>query len=291
MKKKNMYPMYFTYGALAIYVVFIVAPGISGLLYSFTDWSSYSTSISFVGFENFIKAFSMEGKYIKAIVNTVEFTILTTFFKTVIGFLLALALAEKIKGRTIHRTIIFVPALLSMLVTGILFRSILSPRTGLLNVFLGKIGLECLQMRWLTDTRIAFLSVMAVDVWKGAGYIMTILLAGLMSVPQDYYEAARIDGASYWKRVRHITIPLMMRIITITVVLNIIYGLRVFDIILVLTDGGPAYATSVVYTRVWKLMRLGLFGQATAMMSVLFVVTALIGFFIVKFMSRDEVEL
>jgi len=291
MKKKNMYPLYFTYGALALYLVFVIAPGIGGLLYSFTDWSSYSTDISFVGFENFIKVFSTKGNYFKSIMNTVEFTILTTFFKTVIGFLLALALAEKIKGRTIHRTIIFIPALLSTLVTGILFRSILSPRSGLLNVFLGKIGLECLQMRWLTDTRIAFLSVIAVDVWKGVGYVMTILLAGLMTIPKDYYEAARIDGASYWKGVRHITIPLMMRAITITVVLNIIYGLRVFDIIVVLTNGGPAYKTSVVYTRVWELMRLGLFGQATAMSSVLFVVMALTGFFIVRFMGRSEVEL
>jgi raffinose/stachyose/melibiose transport system permease protein len=130
-----------------------------------------------------------------------------------------------------------------------------------------------------------------VDVWKGAGYIMTILLAGLMSIPRDYYEAARIDGAGYWKRVRFITIPLMMRTITITVVLNIIYALKVFDIIIVLTNGGPADATSVMYTKVWDQMSLGLYGNATALSSVLFVVMALTGYFIVRFMDRRDVEL
>lgn len=120
---------------------------------------------------------------------------------------------------------------------------------------------------------------------------MTILLAGLMGIPKDYYEAARIDGVNFRNKLRFITVPLMMPTITITVVLNIIYALKVFDIIVILTGGGPVDATAVMYSKVWDQMSLGLYGVATALSSVLFVIMAFIGYFIIKLMNRGDVEL
>ena len=196
MTKKNTYPLYFAYGALAVYLLFIVIPSIWGLLYSFTDWSSYSTKLSFVGFRILQLFFPRTRAISTSIINTIVFTIFTTFLKTGFGFLLALALSEKIKGKTVHRTILFIPAILSTLVIGILFKSILAPEEGMLNVFLGKIGIGCLRMPWLTDFNTALPSVIAVDVWKGAGYVMIILLAGLMGIPKDFNEAASLDGAN-----------------------------------------------------------------------------------------------
>ncbi len=289
--RRHTYPLYFAGGALALYLVFVVIPSVGGLLYSFTDWSSYSERIGFVGLRNFKAVFSSAEGYLISIINTLLFTAYTTFLKTGIGFLLALALSESIRGKTVHRTILFIPAILSTLIIGILFKSILAPDEGLLNVLLGKIGLGFLRMQWLTDIRTALPSVIAVDVWKGAGYVMTILLAGLATIPRDYYEAATLDGASYWKRTRFITFPLMIPTITITLVLNLIYALKVFDIIIVLTMGGPIDATAVLYTKVWDKMSLGLFGIATSLSSVLFVVMTLVGFFTVKLLNRGEVEL
>lgn len=291
MTKKNTYPLYFAYGALAVYLLFIVIPSIWGLLYSFTDWSSYSTKLSFVGFKNFTTIFSSDEGYSTSIINTIVFTFFTTFLKTGIGFLLALALSEKIKGKTVHRTILFIPAILSTLVIGILFKSILAPEDGILNVFLGKIGLRYLQIPWLTDLNTALPTVIAVDVWKGVGYVMTILLAGLMGISKDFSEAASLDGANYWQRVRHITVPLMWPIITITLVLNMIYALKVFDIIIVLTNGGPLDATAVVYTKVWDNMYKGLYGVGTALSSVLFLIMVITGYFTIRLLNRRDLEL
>jgi raffinose/stachyose/melibiose transport system permease protein len=287
---KSIYPISFTFAALALYLVFIVIPSVGGLLFAFTDWSSYSTSIAFVGLRNFKAIFSSHEGYVTSIINTLVFTFYTTLLKTGIGFLLALALSERIVGRTIHRTILFIPAILSTLIIGILFKSILAPEEGLLNVFLGHVGLGALRMQWLTNFNTALPSVIAVDVWKGAGYVMTILLAGLAAIPKDYYEAASLDGASYWKRTVLITLPLMMRTITVTLVLNLIYALKVFDIIIVLTNGGPIDATAVLYTKVWDKMSLGLYGVATALSSVLFIIMVVVGFFTVRLLSKSDGE-
>ncbi len=288
--RRSIYPLSFTLGALAVYLLFVVIPAAGGLLYAFTDWSSYSTRIGFVGLRNFIAVFSSRDGYLTSIINTLVFTVYTTVLKTGIGFLLALVLSENIKGKAVHRTILFIPAVLSTLIIGILFKSVLAPEEGLLNRFLGSVHLGVLRMQWLTDFRTALPSVIAVDVWKGAGYVMTILLAGLAAIPRDYYEAASLDGASYWKRTALITVPLMMRTITVTLVLNLIYALKVFDIIIVLTNGGPIDATAVLYTKVWDKMSLGLYGTATALSSVLFLIMMVVGFFTVRMLSRRDVE-
>lgn len=287
--KNRIYPFYFIIGTLSLYLLFIVIPGIMGLLYSFTDWSSYSQNIRFVGLDNFKIVFSPDEHYFSALANTIWFTVATTILKTGLGIVFALMLNQRVPFRNFHRGIVFMPAILSFIIVGLIFRSILNPQTGLLNVFLRGVGLGSLAQHWLVDIRFAFISIIAVDTWKGLGYIMTIIIAGLQSISSEYYEAADIDGAHYFGKLRYITLPLLMPAITVTIVLNILYGLKVFDTVYVLTNGGPGYATEVLYTSVFRAFGLGRYGVGTAMASVIFVIMVVIGYFTVRLLNRDEV--
>jgi len=291
MKKSKMYPAYFLIGTLLLFGVLYLLPSILGIGYSFTDWSAYSDEVNFLGFnhmfDNYLKAFSDE-KYIRYIGNTLLFTFVTTIVKDVISLALAVLLIRRIKLLNFHRAVLFIPAVLSALIVGMIFRSVLNPEVGLLNSFLRQLGIEGPQ--WLTNPDIAFWSVMAVDTWKGMGYIMTIFIAGLMSISPTYYEAADIDGAGGWQKFRWITMPMLMPAVTVVTVLNVIYGLRVFDIVYALTNGGPGYATEVLYTGIFKEFGYGKFAMGTTLSTIMFVVMVIVGYFLIRSMSRNEVE-
>lgn len=289
--KNKIYPFYFTFGALALYVVFVVLPGFMGIAYSFTDWNSYSTEVNFVGLDNFKTIFSGGEKYLDYIGNTLFFTLYTLILKTIIALFLAILLHYGVRRLAhLYRVIIYLPVVLPTIVVGLVFRSILNPRTGVLNEFFRSIGLDGLVQAWLVDPDIAMLSVIGVDTWKGVGYIMVILLAGLQTIPQEYYEAAEIDGASPIARFRHITLPLLVPALTVVTVLNLLYGLRVFDIVYVLTGGGPGYTTDVVFTAVFDEFSKGRYGVGTALSSVLFVIMTAASFFIVRRLTRNSIE-
>ncbi|CUU49481.1 MULTISPECIES: carbohydrate ABC transporter permease [Clostridium] len=290
MNKKKIYPSYFIWGALIIYGVLFVIPGIIGIAYSFTDWSAYSDKINFVGFDNFKVIFSGNENYMKILGNTLWFTIITTILKNAIGLLLAVLLTKSIKFLNFHRGVMFMPSVLSTLIIGMIFTSILDPKIGILNVFLRGIGLDTLAKQWLTSPQFAFGSVVAVDVWRGIGYIMTIFIAGILSISSEYYEAANIDGATGLQKFRFITFPLILPTLATTTVLNVIYGLKVFDMIYVLTNGGPGKSTTeVLYTIVFKKFGMGQYAIGTALSSVMFVIMVFIGVFMIKMMTKNEV--
>lgn len=290
MKKSKVYPWYFALGALLIYSVLFVLPGIIGVGYSFTDWSAYSDELHFVGFENFKTVFSADENYMKIITNTLVFTLVTTLVKNVIGLALAVLLTKSIKLLNMHRCIVFMPSVLSTLIIGMIFKSILDPKSGFLNTFLRAVGLDFLAQKWLVTSELAFGSVMAVDIWRGVGYIMTILIAGILSISTDYYEAASIDGASGWKCFTHITFPLLLPTLATTTVLNVIYGLKVFDMVYALTNGGPGKATTeVLYTAVFKKFGTGQYAVGTALSSVMFIIMIIIGTYMIHIMTKNEV--
>lgn len=275
-------------GALALYLVFIVVPSFMGFYYSFTDWSRYSSELDFVGLENFRTIFVSDPKLLRAMTNTVRFTAVTIVSKTVIGLLLAVLLSKGIRRlTTVHRVVAYLPAVLPMIVVGIVFKSILNPSTGVLNEFLRPIGLDALALQWLTDPDIALYSVMAVDTWKGVGFIMLILLAGLEAIPQELYEAAKIDGAGALAEFRYITLPLLTPVLAVTTVLNLLYGLKVFDSVWVLTNGGPGYATETVYTIVFKEFARGNYAVSSALSTALFVIMTAAGVFLIRLMHKQ----
>ena len=290
MKKNKIYPWYFMAGALIIYSVLFFLPGLIGVGYSFTDWSAYSDTLHFVGFDNFKKIFSADENYTKIIMNTLSFTLITTLIKNAAGLALALLLTKSIRFLNLHRGVAFMPSVLSTLIIGMLFKSILDAKSGLLNTFLRSVGLDFLAQKWLVSTEFAFASVMAVDIWRGVGYIMTILIAGLLSISQDYYEAAAIDGAGGIAKFRFITLPLILPTLATTTVLNVIYGLKVFDMVYALTNGGPGKATTeVLYTAVFKKFGTGQYAVGTALSSVMFVIMIFVGCLMIRVMTRNEV--
>ena len=285
-----MYPFYFSIGALVLYSLFMVLPGLMGFYLSFTDWNRYSSDIHFIGLRNFALIFSKQN-YWYSITNTIIFTLVTIVLKTVVALLLALLLTKGLRRFfNFHRVIIYLPAIIPMIVVGIVFRSILHPTTGVLNEFLRAIGLDFLAQRWLTNPDIALYSVILVDTWKGVGFIMVILIAGLQVIPTEYYEAAQIDGASPWDEFWKITLPLLMPTLTVTTVLNLLYGLKVFDIVWVLTNGGPGYATETVYTMVFKEFSKGRYGVSTALSTLLFAIMSICGYWLIDAMHPKESE-
>ena len=288
--KNRIYPLYFSLGAVVLYTLFMVIPGLMGIYLSFTDWNRYSSDIHFVGLKNFALIFSQRN-YWDSILHTIIFTVVTIISKTVIALMLALLLSKGLKRFfNFHRVVIYLPAILPMIVVGIVFRSILHPTTGVLNEFLRSVGLDFLTQSWLTKPSIALYSIIAVDTWKGVGYIMVIMLAGLHVIPSEYYEAAQLDGASPWDEFWQITLPLLLPTLMVTTVLNLLYGLKVFDIVWVLTNGGPGYATETVYTVVFKEFSKGRYGVSTALSSLLFVIMLICGYWLIHMMHSNELE-
>ncbi|MCL2034702.1 MAG: sugar ABC transporter permease [Oscillospiraceae bacterium] len=224
--------------------------------------------------------------------NTVIFTIATTLAKSALGILLALLLTHKlVLGKALHRMAIFTPLVMSYLVVGLVFKSLLHPATGFVNIALRSVRLDFLANNWLSDASLALGTVISVDTWKGVGYIMVVTIAGLKSISATYYEAAEIDGANYWQRFLHITLPLIWPVLLTITILNLTYGLRVFDIIYALTNGGPGHATDVINTAVFSAFSKGDYAMGTTLSTVLFVFVMAISYFLVKMMENKGEEL
>lgn len=291
MNRKRLYPWYYAGGAAVLFTLLCLLPGILGIVYSFTDWNNFSNELHFVGLKNYKAIFTGNSEYFSYITNTLLFTVVTTVLKTIAGLALALLLTQKfMKFKNFHRMIIFTPQVMSYLVVGLVFRSLLHPTTGFLNHFLNDIGLGALAKNWLTDLNLVFPTVMTVDTWKGMGYIMVVIIAGLMSISPEYYEAASIDGATFFQKFRLITIPLLKPVLVNVTILNVTYGLRVFDMIYSLTNGGPGNATGVINTAVYKEFSRGNLAMGTTLSSVLFVIVLALLYFIIKSMENKEVE-
>ena len=255
MNKKKIYPQWFIILPLAIYVLFFLLPSILGVGYSFTDWSSKSakTGIHFVGIKNYIDIFTSDKNYVQGILHTLMFTVVSNIIKIIPALFLAILLSESIRGRGLYRTLFYLPSILPFVIIGLIFKSILNYNNGLLNTAFEFLHMDFLKQKWLSDLDVVWKSIFAVDAWRGIGYVMTIFIAGLSAFPSSYYEAASIDGANFWQKLRMITLPMLKGSIMINLVFGITYGLKVFDIIYVLTNGGPGHATEVLTTYSFQL--------------------------------------
>lgn len=289
MNPKKIYPTYYTFIALALFIVFFFLPGIMGIFYSFTNWNSMSTEISFVGLKNYAKIFSGKYDFGFYILNTLKFTGLTIVTKTFFGILFAMLLTHKwVKCQNLQRMAIFIPQVMSYLIVGLVFKSLLNPATGFINNFLNSVGLGFLGQNWLSDPKIALNSVVAVDTWKGVGYLMIIVIAGINAISTDYYEAAQIDGANFLQKTWYITLPMLKPVILNVTILNLTYGLRVFDIIYSLTNGGPGHATEVINTAVYGEFSKGNYAMGTTLSGVLFIFVMLLSYFILRVLEPKE---
>ena len=276
--------------AFILYTILFIIPTLVGVYYGFTNWNAYSSEIHFTGFGNFKLIFMDQPyKYVQPIINTLIFAFFTSLFEVVLGLVLAIFLNNKIRGKNFLRSVYFIPQAIGTIVIGIMFTTILSP-TGLLNSILDLIGLDFLQHKWLVTPGTAMPSVIAVEVWRYFGMNMVIFLAGLQAVDKTYYEAAQMDGAGKWQLFRNVTLPYIMPAVTINLVLNVVHGLRVFDIVFSLTNGGPGNATEVIGTMVYREYSSGNYGVSSAMNVLLLVLTTVISVVVNKESRKREVE-
>lgn len=288
--ERSKYPLYFSFPALAVFLTFFITPTIIGFYYSFTDWNINADSIKFIGWDNYATLFA-EPRLKTALINTMIFAAAVTVLQNVCGLGLALILNEALVLRNVLRMIFFLPYVIAPIVIGYIFRAIYHPEHGIVNVLLNNVGLGFLAQDWLNDPKFALMSIIATDIWRVAGFSMVVYLAGLQFIPKDLTESASIDGAHYWSRFRHIVFPLLAPAFTVNVLLSMIGSMKVFEMVMVLTEGGPGYTTEVFYTYIRSMFSSGEMGYATAVNMVLFVLVTVIGVPVLMAMKKREVEM
>ena len=290
MKRKKTYSFWLMIPAVILYLIFFLIPNIAGVFLAFTDWNvNFFDDFNFIGVDNFTRLFT-ERVFWTAFSNTIFFSVVTVIGKTLIGFGLALLVKKASRFNAYIRTVMFMPIMISGIVVSIIFVSIYNPDTGILNEFLRSIGLGFLAQSWLVDKNIAMGAIAAMDIWQWAGFNMVIFLAGLQSIPQDYFEAARIDGANRRQELRYITIPLLVQSFTITFIYSIISGFKVFSQVYGTTNGGPADATQVMGTFLFKSFSDGYYGYSSAVGVVFMLMTIAVSAVFLAVLRKKEVE-
>lgn len=287
MRPDKIYSRWYLLPAFLIFFVLFLLPSIIGLLFSFTNWNAMSSNIKFIGLENYRKIFTDPTMWM-VFKNNIFYAVMTSILKGLFGLLLALALNRALRSRNALRTLFFLPMVISNLIVGLVFQQILHPDHGILNQFLTAIGLGSLTHGWIIEPATVMGACVAIEVWKAAGFNMVIFLAGLQAVPLEMYEACDMDGATAWKKFMNVTLPFIMPSVTINMLLNIISGLKVFDVIFALTNGGPGRFSEVVNITIFNQFSLGDYGYGTALNTILFMVLAVISVAVIRFYSREE---
>jgi raffinose/stachyose/melibiose transport system permease protein len=282
---KSFYPSWFYIPAGALYLIFFALPTFASFYFSLTRWDLFGAQ--FIGFDNFV-TFFQESQLYQGFINTFIYGFVTSGLKVVLGLALALLLTSPIIARGYLRAVVFFPVLVSTIGVGLTFKALLNPFHGMVNGFLGLFGIT--GPGWLTDPKLALLTVAGIDVWKGVGIATLIFMAGIVAIPQEYFEAAKVDGASSWKIFRSITLPLTRPATGTVIILSLIGGLRSFDLIWATTRGGPGFTSDVIASVIYKQYQAGFFGLSTAGNVILFILLTAIMVPISRLLNRAEVE-
>lgn len=275
---------------LVIVITAVIAvPLISVVQMSFRDWYMVRpTDHPFIGFENYYRVIK-DRYFIKALGTTGIYLVVTIFFKFILGLGVALFLNQKFRGRGLIRSIVIIPWALPIVVACLLWINMLDERWGIVNCVLRNIGLIKEPIKFFSDPSIALRSAIAVNIWKGTPFVIIMFLAGLQSIPGEIYEAAKIDGASYWSICKSIIIPMLKSFLTVVTLLVAIWTLKDFAIVYVLTSGGPAHATEVlpiyIYNSAFKDLSMGV-GAAASCFLLLFAL--IFSILYVKSLGREE---
>lgn len=265
-RKVQNYGYVFIAPALIVFFIFLILPMINSFYISLCDWNMVGEK-TFVGLKNFVDLLS-DVRFINSYKVTVHFTIISTIIIMFLSFWIALAFTADIKLKNVLQSMIFLPVVLTMvavaIVWGFMFQS-----TGLMSyIFMKIFGLH---IPWLTSTKIAPYAIILVYVWKITGYYMVIFLAGLLNIPEVYYEAATVDGAGFWAKLVHITVPQLRNTFTLAFISCIIFSFGAFTQQYVMTGGGPARSTEVLALLIYKeAFQYTRFGDASAISVVYF---------------------
>lgn len=271
--------------AVIIYLVFAVIPFFECFVLSFHEWNGYGAK-TFVGLHNYILAFS-DKTFLMAIKNSVYLGVASAFFSVIIGVIMAwLLLYVGKRWGGFFRTILFSPSMIPAVITALIFAFVYEPEIGILNNVLGMLGLENLQHAWLTNKGTALNSILFVSAWKQVGLTMVLCFAGMQAIDHSVIESARLDGATDFQVFRKIILPLIMSFVQLSTIFAVMSGLKIYDTVVALTNGGPAKSTIVM--PLWILQNsfsFNDFGYGSAM-SIIFVFIVLIGMIITKGLVR-----
>jgi raffinose/stachyose/melibiose transport system permease protein len=285
-RHKSPYPYWFYIPAGVIYLTLFVVPTFASFYFSLTRWSLFDQE--FIGLDNYVRFFG-EAALTTGLRNSIVFAVVTTGLNVLLALPLAVILTSRIIGRDFLRSVVFFPVLVSTIGAGVTFAVLMDPHDGVINEALAVMGID--GPGWLTDPQLALLSVALVSVWKGLGLSVVIYIAGIVSIPREYFEAAQVDGASTFRRFWHIIVPLTWPATTTVVVLSIVYGLRSFDMVWAMTRGGPGFTSDVIASVIYKQYQAGFYGLATAGNVVLFALVSAIVFPLFWILTRRQVEL
>jgi multiple sugar transport system permease protein/raffinose/stachyose/melibiose transport system permease protein len=256
------------------FAVFVAFPFLRSFYLSLTEWSGFTTP-RFIGLRNF-QSLADDPVFWKALRTTIIYTAVTTILQTTLPMLLAAFVNTGWRGGVVFRTLLFIPVIVSFVVTALLWQLIYDPNFGTLNEVLRAVGLDGLAHPWLADPTTVVPAIMLVSLWQSLGFYMLIFLAGLQGIDPNLYEAARIDGAGARQEFLKITVPMLRTVTAVVVLLNLINGFNTFDVIYVMTGGGPNRASEVLGTYLYKLAfgtesgATPSFGYATAISMVVF---------------------
>lgn len=282
------YVAIFVLPALVLFLLIVAAPLLISGLYSLFQYDGMG-SMNFIGLKNYIDLFIEDKYFTKALLNSLVLAGASIFIQLPISLLLALTLAKGVKGEKFFRTVYFVPVVISSMVIGQLWMKMFNSEYGLLNIFIRFLGFKDFEYAWLSTPSTAFLATVVPSIWQYIGYHMLILYAGIKSIPTDYYEAARIDGATSRQVSRKITIPLLAPVLKTCTVFALTGSLRAFDLIYVMTAGGPNHASEVPATLMYNnLFRRGLYGYGSAQAFFIVIECLLFTLIINKIFKKSE---
>ncbi len=289
MYRENKHAIKYIVPGVLIIILFIYIPVIMNFRYSFFSWASYSKEKRFIGFENYIRLFHDDVFY-TALFNNTAYAIISVVFQIGLSLIIAWILEQKFLGNAskFFRIVFYIPSVISMTVVGLLWQMIYNPNIGLLNPLLEVIGLRNLTRDWLGDKNTAIYAVISVSQWQYIGSTMMLFIVAMQKIPQELFESAAIDGAGGMKQFIYVAVPQCKEAILMNLIVTIVNAFKVFDEVYIMTGGGPGRSTEVLGTYLYRAaFRNNEMGYATAISTVLFLITFFISVFQLQFYRRQ----
>ncbi len=286
--KKKLSPYVLIVPVIIFMIIVYGYPLLLTFKYSFQEVSLIGSENNFVGFRNYIRVLTDE-KFYNTLILTFKWAVLTIVIKIVIGFIMALLLNAELYFKKALRFLVLIPWAIPQVVVAILWTWILDGQYGYLNYYLQKFGLVEEVIRWLSDPNLALISTSIVDAWIGIPLITMIFLSGLSSIPDSLYEAAKVDGANLFQRFRYITLPAMKKVFLIALTLTTIWTFNSFNVIYVLTGGGPMDATETMMIKIYH-EAFGKYnlGMSSTLSIIVFIILIILSILYWKQINRDE---